>query len=296
MDIRLRLLVAITLLLTKVCVECQNELCHDKLIQHLPDDHLTASSSKSDPGLLSTPVQARLNKTENTLNNGTTLMGAWSPTSDNGGQYVQAMFDEMTMVTGIQTQGRNQGTDHVTLYKVEYTEDGKTWHLINNDLGLEQIFMGNSDGDSIVDNPLSCPVFAKGIRIIPMEWDQHIALRFEVNGCYLDNTVIVLTTPSAGTTPTLLTTMSLTNATTIPTFLPGIATPFSLTTQPATTKPGTTINMSTLIQWFKTHLNNNTAVTTSPAVKTTTPAMFMPGIQHPFGPTQAGIGVPPIIG
>jgi hypothetical protein len=49
------------------------------------------------------------------------------------------MFDEMTMVTGIQTQGRNQGTDHVTLYKVEYTEDGKTWHLINNDLGLEQV-------------------------------------------------------------------------------------------------------------------------------------------------------------
>ncbi|XP_045208429.2 neurexin-4-like [Mercenaria mercenaria] len=310
MDIRFQLVVAIYLLLTKFCVDCQDELCNDKLIQHLPDDHLTASSSKSEPGLLSEPAQARLNKTEVTLNNGTTLIGAWSPKQDGTGEYVQAMFDEMTMITGIQTQGRNLGNDHVTLYKVEYTEDGKTWQTVNNDLGLEQIFMGNSDGDTIQDNQLNCPVFAKGIRIIPMEWDPHIALRFEVNGCYLDNSIIVMTTPVAAT---ILTTMTSTNATTTVPFLPGIVTPFGLTTpgntilttptKPlSTTNPGTTVNMLTLIHWFMTHINNQTttAVTTPTTVKTkltTTPDFFLPGIQNPFGTTnRAGVGIPPIIG
>lgn len=49
------------------------------------------------------------------------------------------MFDEMTMISAIQTQGRSLGSDHVTLYKVEYTVDGKTWQTVNNDVGVEQV-------------------------------------------------------------------------------------------------------------------------------------------------------------
>ena len=50
--------------------------------------------------------------------------------------------------------------------------------------------MGNADSDTIVENTLDCPIFAKGIRIIPLESAKHIALRFDVSGCYIDNTVI----------------------------------------------------------------------------------------------------------
>ena len=55
---------------------------------------------------------------------------------------------------------------------------------------LLQIFRGNDDADTPVEEELDCPVFAKGIRVIPLEWEPHIALRFDVKGCYLDTTVI----------------------------------------------------------------------------------------------------------
>ncbi|KAH3868522.1 hypothetical protein DPMN_031672 [Dreissena polymorpha] len=60
---------------------------------------------------------------------------------------LQAMFDEVTMVNGVFTQGRNQGNDHVTLFKIEYTEDGTTWKTINNDLDVEEVraFVGFMD-------------------------------------------------------------------------------------------------------------------------------------------------------
>ena len=50
--------------------------------------------------------------------------------------------------------------------------------------------MGNNDGDSIVENSFDCPIFAKGIRLIPMGWNNHIAMRFDVSGCHLDNTIV----------------------------------------------------------------------------------------------------------
>lgn len=55
----------------------------------LPDSQLSASSSLSDPTLITNPARAKLNTVENNLNNGTTYMGAWAPAVDGGGQYVQ---------------------------------------------------------------------------------------------------------------------------------------------------------------------------------------------------------------
>lgn len=297
MDTSSKVIVVISVLLARFCAQCQDQLCNDRLIKSLPDDHLTASSSKSGSSLLSPPSQARLNKTEQVLNNGTKLAGAWSPASDRAGEYVQAMFGEMTMISGLLTQGRNQGYDHVTLFKLEYTEDGTTWQTVNNDVGVEQIFMGNQDGDTIQENFLTCPIFARGIRIIPLEWDKHIALRFDVTGCFVDNSIIVITTPAAATlitttastaailttvtTPTILTTLQATNATTSLPFFPGIITPFgptktgtSLLTTPtkplSTTNPASTVNLLTLIHWFMTHINNNTTPTTPVTTPTTT--------------------------
>ena len=51
----------------------------------------------------------------------------------------QATFDETIMITGLMNQGRNQGNDYVTHYKVQYTEDGVTWETLNNDIGVENV-------------------------------------------------------------------------------------------------------------------------------------------------------------
>ncbi|XP_052265211.1 venom prothrombin activator pseutarin-C non-catalytic subunit-like isoform X1 [Dreissena polymorpha] len=261
-------------------VRGQDVLCHDRLLASVPDAHITASSSNVANQPITSPARGRLNTTETTLSNGTIAMGAWAPAADQHGEYIQAMFDEVTMVNGVFTQGRNQGNDHVTLFKIEYTEDGTTWKTINNDLDVEEIFTGNFDGDSVQFNELPCPLFAKGIRIIPMEWNQHVALRFDVSGCYIDN---------SGVAPT----------NTTQSFLPGIVTPFGLTTP--STASGTTINLITLIHWFMTHLSNASSTTTPVSVKhtlssttttttqlptTTTPYVFLPGIPDPFGTTK----------
>ena len=62
-----------------------------------------------------------------------------------------------------------------------------TAHVV---LSFLQIFRGNSDADTHVEEELDCPVFAKGIRLYPLEWESHIALRFDVKGCYLDNNAL----------------------------------------------------------------------------------------------------------
>jgi len=40
-----------------------DSLCGDKLVATIPDDHITASSYKTDPTLVAAPPQGRLNTT-----------------------------------------------------------------------------------------------------------------------------------------------------------------------------------------------------------------------------------------
>lgn len=48
---------------------------------------------------------------------------------------------------------------------------------------LSQIFTGNADQDSVVTNMLPCPVLARCIRINPIDWKDHVSLRFDLLGC-----------------------------------------------------------------------------------------------------------------
>ena len=46
-----------------------------------------------------------------------------------------------------------------------------------------KIFYGNRDSDTVVYNTLKPPITAHFIRILPLEWHNHISLRIEVYGC-----------------------------------------------------------------------------------------------------------------
>lgn len=46
-----------------------------------------------------------------------------------------------------------------------------------------QIFKGNADEDSKVTNKLSCPIWARCVRVVPKTWNNHIAMRLEFLGC-----------------------------------------------------------------------------------------------------------------
>lgn len=50
---------------------------------------------------------------------------------------------------------------------------------------FSQVYNGNSDRNGIVINDLETPIEARVIRINPVEWHGHIAMRMELYGCRL---------------------------------------------------------------------------------------------------------------
>ena len=46
-----------------------------------------------------------------------------------------------------------------------------------------QVFEANEDSDTVVLNKLSQPITASYIRLLPIEWHNHISMRIEIYGC-----------------------------------------------------------------------------------------------------------------
>ncbi|XP_072017681.1 uncharacterized protein [Amphiura filiformis] len=87
-------------------------------------------------------------------------------------------------VSGVMIQGRN-GTlpQWVTKFKVVYNIYGSDWKHVTADNQEVLVFDGNIDQDTIVTNLLPSPVLATMIKIQPMEWYNHICMRFDLLGC-----------------------------------------------------------------------------------------------------------------
>ena len=48
---------------------------------------------------------------------------------------------------------------------------------------LLQVFIGNSDTDTVVKHPLTPPIKARYVRLTPTAWSGHISMRMELYGC-----------------------------------------------------------------------------------------------------------------
>ena len=46
-----------------------------------------------------------------------------------------------------------------------------------------QMFVGNSDANTVVKHHLTPPIKARYIRLTPTAWDIHISMRMELYGC-----------------------------------------------------------------------------------------------------------------
>ena len=55
--------------------------------------------------------------------------GAWSPSFSTLGQWLQVDLEKYTTVTGLATQGRSDYNQWVTKYRVQYSDDGVSFHL-----------------------------------------------------------------------------------------------------------------------------------------------------------------------
>ncbi|XP_071801525.1 retinoschisin-like [Asterias amurensis] len=146
----------------------------------IPDESLSASSNWVGPRT-STPAGGRLNKLppdDNTI-------GAWHAKVKDTNQWIQVDLGNPTFVTGVLTQGRNGGAAQwVTKYKVQFEPPSPAGLVdVKDQLGQTQIFNGNTDRNSIVERRFFKPVLAVKIRIVPVEWESFICLRFELLGC-----------------------------------------------------------------------------------------------------------------
>ncbi|XP_021367145.1 inactive carboxypeptidase-like protein X2 [Mizuhopecten yessoensis] len=153
------------------------------------DSSLTASSTyknNSDPKHDYGPSRGRLNVTEVKDASGMTLIGGWSADKNDVHQFIEVKLQGPTVIRGVVTQGRNGCCKQwVTKYRVLYSHDCVNWKPVGGPNTNDAFFKGNSDADTPEAKMFQCPVVAMCVRINPLEWNNHISLRFDLLGCPL---------------------------------------------------------------------------------------------------------------
>ncbi|PFX19748.1 EGF-like repeat and discoidin I-like domain-containing protein 3 [Stylophora pistillata] len=110
--------------------------------------------------------------------------GSWVAGRNNVNQWFQVDLTIETTVTFLATQGRNMYEQWVTKYKLQYSNNGSTFQVFKQDgESSDKVFVGNSDRDTVVKNPVISPIKARYLRLIPTEWHNHISKRIELYGC-----------------------------------------------------------------------------------------------------------------
>uniref|UniRef100_A0A5F9DVE2 Carboxypeptidase X, M14 family member 1 n=1 Tax=Oryctolagus cuniculus TaxID=9986 RepID=A0A5F9DVE2_RABIT len=148
------------------------------------DSQLEASSSQSF-GL--GPHRGRLN-IQSGLEDGDLYDGAWCAEQQDTEPWLQVDARTPSRFSGIVTQGRNSvwRYDWVTSYKVQFSNDSRTWWASRNrSNGMDAVFPANSDPETPVLNLLPEPQVARYIRLLPQTWLQEGSpcLRAEILAC-----------------------------------------------------------------------------------------------------------------
>ncbi|XP_022805448.1 lactadherin-like [Stylophora pistillata] len=73
------------------------------------------------------------------------------------------------LVCAVATQGHG-GDTRVTSYKVRLSADAITW-ITYKEINIEKVFVGNSDGRSVVKNSLGTDFKARYVRFYPVTFN-----------------------------------------------------------------------------------------------------------------------------
>lgn len=89
-----------------------------------------------------------------------------------------------TTMTGVRVQGDPASQSWVTKFIVKFSNDGQRWTPYYQSFAVEpKVFQGNMDKDNVASAFFDREVTAKYVRIVPQEWHNRIALRFEALEC-----------------------------------------------------------------------------------------------------------------
>ncbi|OAF64960.1 Retinoschisin, partial [Intoshia linei] len=109
--------------------------------------------------------------------------GSWTAGVSNINQHLTIDLGYQYAINKISTQGRQGSNEFVTEYFVEYSIDKNIWYSYKNQYGSNQLFIGNFDDSSVVENELGNPLIAQYVRINPQRWNNMISIRIELYGC-----------------------------------------------------------------------------------------------------------------
>ncbi|KAF1744687.1 hypothetical protein MXB_1000, partial [Myxobolus squamalis] len=144
------------------------------------DNQLTASSSYN----LHFPYYARLNLIGE---NGDPARTAWCADGKDTNPHIDINLGELKTITGISVQGLGLFDNWVTGFLVCYSTNDNNDIFCIKENGIDKIFDGNIDKNSIVRHYLKYPVASRQLRIRPVSWfGNHLCMRFELYGCALD--------------------------------------------------------------------------------------------------------------
>ncbi|EDO37760.1 predicted protein [Nematostella vectensis] len=146
----------------------------------IPDSQISASSERT------VYHAARFGRLHQEWAEGLTV-GAWSPVSDQLGEYLQVDLMRATRITGVATQGRGGSYLFVRRYQLKHSLDGTSWNTIkkvsNVSGGGKEMLVGNTEEYAVVRNFLSEVFTARFVRFCPTIWEHIICMRVEVYGC-----------------------------------------------------------------------------------------------------------------
>ncbi|GAB1600199.1 neurexin-4-like [Argonauta hians] len=141
----------------------------------ISDSQIWSSTS----GTKRTPEKARLRHSS----------GAWSASTPNAEQYLAIDLGQRYIITSVETQGRQGTEEYVSEFMIETSDDNNTWRMYTNELGIDEVFLGNKDGHGIKKNTFTFPIRAKYIKIRPQRWSSSMSLRVEIYGCSFESDV-----------------------------------------------------------------------------------------------------------
>jgi hypothetical protein len=110
---------------------------------------------------------------------------SWTAKENDASQYLEVQFARATTVSAVSTQGRENSDNWVKSYSLSYSTDGETWEQYTENEQVKE-FVANDDRNTVVTHSLMAPrPVATFMRIVPITWHGHIAMRAELYGCLM---------------------------------------------------------------------------------------------------------------
>jgi len=116
----------------------------------------------------------------------------WCAKYKSASEWLQVDLGVAAKITGVLTQGRNDGSEWVTSFMVSHSMDAYQWMYITDLYGNQKVFEGNDDSYAVKHSYLDEPIIARYIKFHTVTWNKHPSMRVEIIGCQVCNMPIAL--------------------------------------------------------------------------------------------------------